>query len=133
MSVISHANHVTCQVLSGSVYTSAVLPSALHQASCLHPAHVMVSSLPSPQTEGQTPETASRLNSEAGHSVITVGLAASPVNSNLIQGPGPGPGPSLVLPLTSSASHCIMPPGQCFVQGSLCVSKESWAQYLKLL
>lgn len=123
ISVNSQANQLTCHVLSGSVYTSAVLPSALHQATCLNPAHVLVSSVcghTSPTAVAPTAgdiqlEGASRLSGETGHSVIAVGLTASPVTSNLLMGPGPGPGPGMVLPLTST-SHCMMPSsGKTFI------------------
>lgn len=96
ISVNSLPNQLTCHVLSGgSVYTSAVLPSTLHQASatCLK-------------------------SSETGHSVIAVGLTASPVSSELMIGPGPGPGPGMVLPLTST-SHCVMPATGDIQKGSM--------------
>lgn len=131
-SVISQANPLTCHVLSGSVYTSAMLPSALHQASatCLNPSHVMVSAVPSPVVQpadaALSPDSASRLNSDT---VIAVGLTASPVNSGLMMapgtgpGPGPGPGPGMVVPLAPGppSSHCMMPsPGEMGIpKGSL--------------
>ncbi|XP_034244536.1 uncharacterized protein LOC117647116 isoform X3 [Thrips palmi] len=128
ISVNSQANQLTCHVLSGSVYTSAVLPSALHQASatCLNPAHVMVSSMcghnastvVAPSPGDIQPESASHLSGETGHSVIAVGLTASPVTSNLMVGPGPGLGPGIGLPLTST-SHCMMPSSGDIQKGSM--------------
>ncbi|XP_026283823.1 uncharacterized protein LOC113210174 isoform X2 [Frankliniella occidentalis] len=90
ISVMSHPNQLTCHVLSGSVYTSAVLPSPLHQATCMNSAHVMVSSVSSPvgqsHAEGHSPDPASRLGSDAG----------------------PMTWPGMVMPLTPSTSHCMM-------------------------
>ncbi|KAK3911320.1 Zinc finger CCHC domain-containing protein 2 [Frankliniella fusca] len=89
ISVMSQPNQLTCPVLSGSVYTSAVLPSPLHQATCLNPAHVMVSSVSSPVaqlTDSLAPDPCSRLGSDSG----------------------PVTWPGMIMPLTPSTSHCMM-------------------------
>lgn len=94
-------------MLSGSVYTNAVLPSSLNQASaaCQNPTHMMVSSMCGQSitpANAHTPETAPRLSAETGHSVIAMGLTTAPVSSSLVMGPG------MVMPVVPSTSHCVM-------------------------